>query len=327
MAILTFKGGVHPHNDGKALSKNKAIEEFLPNGEIVIPMGQHIGAPATPIVNVGDRVLVNQKIGEMSGFVSANVHSSVSGTVKKIEPRLLASGTKCMSVAIENDNLYEEVPITDFRIPSVMSVDDKIEIIKEAGIVGMGGAGFPAHVKLSPKNRDDIEYVIVNGAECEPYLTSDYRRMIEEPEKIVEGLQLILSMFDNAKGIIAIEDNKLDAFKKVKEAAKNDANIDVKKVFTKYPQGGERSLIFATTGRAINSSMLPADVGCIVHNVDTVCAIRRALIDKKPLVTRIVTVTGNAISKPKNYKVPIGTMMQELVDDAGGFKENNFGRT
>lgn len=319
MAILSFKGGVHPF-DGKALSKTEPIEDYLPKGEIVIPLSQHIGAPASPIVKAGDRVLVNQKIGEASGFISANIHSSVSGTVKKIEPRLVTGGNKVQSVVIENDNLYEECPVTDLRSPEDMTAEEKLELVKEAGVVGMGGAGFPAHVKLSPKNKDDIEYIIVNGAECEPYLTSDYRRMIEQPEYLIEGLRLVLSMFKKAKGIIAIEDNKTDAARKIRELVKNETDIEVKVVYTKYPQGGERALIYAVTGRKVNSDMLPADVNCIVHNVDTIFSIRRAIAEKKPLIDRIVTITGDAVNKPKNLKVRIGTNMRELIDAAGGFK-------
>lgn len=319
MAILSFKGGVHPF-DGKALSKTEPIEDYLPKGEIVIPLSQHIGAPASPIVKAGDRVLVNQKIGEASGFISANIHSSVSGTVRKIEPRLVTGGNKVQSVVIENDNLYEECSVTDLRSPEDMTAEEKLELVKEAGVVGMGGAGFPAHVKLSPKNKDDIEYIIVNGAECEPYLTSDYRRMIEQPEYLIEGLRLVLSMFKKAKGIIAIEDNKTDAARKIRELVKNETDIEVKVVYTKYPQGGERALIYAVTGRKVNSDMLPADVNCIVHNVDTIFSIRRAIAEKKPLIDRIVTITGDAVNKPKNLKVRIGTNMRELIDAAGGFK-------
>ena len=305
MSILTFKGGVHPHNDGKDLSKASPIADYIPTGEIAIPLAQHIGAPASALVKKGDRVLVNQKIGEASGFISANIHSSVSGTVKNIEPRLVASGDKVLSVIIENDGLYETVPVTDKRGSDELSKEEKLKLIKEAGIVGMGGAGFPTSVKLSPKNADDIEYYIVNGAECEPYLTSDYRRMIETPELIVKGAKIAISLFKKAKAIIAIEDNKRDAVAKIKEAVKGDPDIEVKTVYTKYPQGGERSLIYATTGRMVNSSMLPADVNCVVNNIDTVYAIYNAVENKLPLTHRIVTVTGNAIANPQNFRVPI----------------------
>ena len=320
MSVLTFKGGVHPHNDGKDLSKAIPITDYVPVGEIVIPLTQHIGAPASALVKKGDRVLVNQKIGEASGFVSANVHSPVSGTVKNIEPRLVANGDRVMSVIIENDGLYETVPVIDKRGPEDLTKEEKLRLIKEAGIVGMGGAGFPTSVKLAPKNADDIEYFIVNGAECEPYLTSDYRRMIETPELIVKGVKIVLSLFRQAKAIIAIEDNKRDAIAKMREAVKGDPDIAVKTVYTKYPQGGERTLIYATTGRMINSSMLPADVNCVVNNIDTVYAIYNAVENRQPLTERIVTVTGDAITSPQNFRVPIGTNLAELVDAAGGFK-------
>ena len=318
MSILTFKGGIHP-KDGKAMSKAKAIKTLTPKGEIVIPLSQHIGAPATPCVEVGDRVLVGQKIGEASGFISANVHSSVAGTVKKIEPRMIASGAMVNCVVIENDDSYEEY-IWELKDYEDMSKDDIRAAIKEAGIVGMGGAGFPTHVKLTPKDDDAIEYVIVNGAECEPYLTSDYRRMIEEPQVLIDGLKIVLSLFKNAKGIIAIEDNKLDAITELKKLTKNEDNIQVKGVYTKYPQGGERALIYAVTGREVNSSMLPADVGCVVNNVDTMFAIHNAVINHKSLYTRVVTVTGDAVTTPGNYLVPIGTSFNEVIEAAEGFK-------
>ena len=319
MSILTFKGGVHPHNDGKDMSKALPIADYVPQGEIAIPLSQHIGAPAAALVKKGDRVLVNQKIGEAAGFISANVHSSVSGTVKAIEPRLVASGSMVMSVIIENDGLYEEVDTEPVKPYQELSREEKIAMVKEAGIVGMGGAGFPTNVKLSPKNADEIEYYIVNGAECEPYLTSDYRRMMETPEKLVLGLKIALSCFPKAKGIIAIEDNKQDAIVKMKEAVKGDPKIMVKTVYTKYPQGGERTLIYALTGRMVNSSMLPADVNCVVNNIDTVYAIYNAIVNGKPLTHRIMTVTGDAIAKPQNFRVPIGTNLAELVEVAGGF--------
>lgn len=318
MSILTFKGGIHP-KDGKAMSKAKAIKTLTPKGEIVIPLSQHIGAPATPCVEVGDRVLVGQKIGEAAGFISANVHSSVAGTVKKIEPRMIASGAMVNCIVIENDDSYEEY-IWEIKDYKDMSKDDIRAAIKEAGIVGMGGAGFPTHVKLTPKDDDAIEYVIVNGAECEPYLTSDYRRMIEEPQVLIDGLKIVLSLFKNAKGIIAIEDNKLDAITELKKLTKNEDNIQIKGVYTKYPQGGERALIYAVTGREVNSSMLPADVGCVVNNVDTMFAIHNAVINHKSLYTRVVTVTGDAVTTPGNYLVPIGTSFNEVIEAAEGFK-------
>lgn len=326
MGLLTFSGGIHPY-DGKDLSKNKTICDYLPKGEGVYPLSQHIGAPAVPIVKKNDRVLVGQKIAQAGGFVSANIHSGMSGTVKAIEPRMTVGGTKVMSIIIENDGLFEEADFTQNIKPlDKMYREDVKDAIKEAGVVGMGGAGFPAHVKLSPKNEDAIDTIIVNGAECEPYLTSDYRRMIEEPEKIVIGLQIVINLFDHASGIIAIEDNKPDAIKKLTELTKDIDNIRVNPVKTKYPQGAERQLIYANTGREINSSMLPADAGCIVHNIDTIYAIYNAIIEGRPLFERIVTVTGDAVNDTANFRVRIGTNMRELIDAVGGFNIEDPGK-
>lgn len=319
MATLTFTGGIHPY-DGKELTKEKPIREVLPKGELVYPLSQHIGAPATPIVKKGDRVLTGQKIAEASAFVSAPVYATVSGTVKCIEPRRVVTGDSVMSIVVENDGLYEEVEYAPALDLETCSREEIIERIKEAGIVGMGGAGFPTFIKLSPKNPEKIDYVIVNCAECEPYLTSDYRRMLEEPEKLINGLKVSLSLFPNAHGIMAVEDNKKDCIELLKRLTKNDNRISVKALRTKYPQGAERQLIYATTGRKINSSMLPADVGCVVNNVDTVVAVGSAVFEGKPLMERIVTVTGDAIKNPCNFKVRIGTNYHELIEEAGGFR-------
>lgn len=319
MAKLTFSGGIHPY-DGKDLSKDKPILDVLPKGDLVYPLSQHIGAPAQAIVAKGDRVLVGQKIAESGGFVSAPIYASVSGTVKAIEPRRVVTGDMIMSIVVENDGLYEDVGFYPVAPVDKLSKEEILEAVREAGIVGMGGAGFPTHVKLSPKEPDRIEYVIANCAECEPYLTSDYRRMMEEPEKLIDGLRIVLKLFDNAHGILAVEDNKPDCISLLKQLTKDDASISVKAVKTKYPQGSERQLIYATTGRKINSSMLPADVGCIVNNVDTLVAVYRAVAEGKPLIERIVTVTGDAIGNPRNFRVRIGTSYEELVEQAGGFK-------
>jgi len=319
MKALTFRGGSHPF-EGKDLSKDLKIKEVLPKGLLVYPMSQHIGAPASPIVKKGDRVLVGQKIGESQGFVSANIYSSVSGTVTAVEPRLTVSGAKVMSVVVENDNEYEKAEgVGQKRNYEQLTKDEIRNSIKEAGVVGMGGAGFPTHIKLTPKDDSKIEYVIVNGAECEPYLTSDYRVMLEEPEKIIQGLKVILKLFEHAEGIIAIEDNKPEAIKVMSKLVENESKIQVKVLKTKYPQGAERQLIYATTGRAINSSMLPADAGCVVDNVDTVVAISAAVCESTPTIRKIITVTGDAIKKPQNFCVPTGLNYAELVDEAGGF--------
>lgn len=291
MATLTFKGGIHPY-DGKELTKDKPIRDVLPKGDLVYPMQQHIGAPAKPIVKKGDRVLTGQKIAEAGAFVSAPVYATVSGTVKAIEPRRVVTGEEVMSIVVENDELYEETEAWEPLDVKKASREEIIDRIKEAGIVGMGGAGFPTFIKLSPKEPDKIDYVIVNCAECEPYLTSDYRRMLEEPRKLIDGLKVSLSLFPRAQGILAVEDNKKDCIALLRKLTKDESRISVKTLKTKYPQGAERQIIYAVTGREINSSMLPADAGCVVNNVDTVVAIYTAVHEGRPLMERIVTVTG-----------------------------------
>lgn len=320
MAKLTFHGGIHTY-DGKDLSKDKPVRPVLPKGDLVYPLSQHIGAPAKPIVEKGDHVLTGQKIAEAGGYVSAPIYATVSGTVKAIEPRRVVTGDSVMSIVVENDGLYEEVEYPAVKPLEEMTREEIIERIREAGIVGMGGAGFPTHVKLSPKEPEKIDYVIVNCAECEPYLTSDYRRMIEEPEKLVKGLKVSLQLFENARGILAVEDNKPDCIEALKKLTKDEQRISVKALRTKYPQGAERQIIYAVTGRAINSAMLPADAGCVVNNVDTVVAIYHAIYEGKPLMNRIVTVTGDAVADPCNFIVRIGTNYHELIEEAGGFKE------
>ncbi|NDO50339.1 electron transport complex subunit RsxC [Lachnospiraceae bacterium MD335] len=318
MAKLTFGGGVHPY-DGKELSKDKPMKTIIPTGEMVYPLSQHIGAPAVPIVKKGDRVLAGQKIAEAGGFVSAPIYATVSGTVKNIEQRRVVTGDMVNSIIVDNDGCFEEVAYTPHE-PDKLGKNEIIELIKEAGIVGMGGAGFPTYVKLSPKEPEKIEYVIANCAECEPYLTSDYRRMIEEPEKLVEGLKIILRLFDNAQGILAVEDNKPDCVKILTDLTRNEPKISVAALKTKYPQGAERQIIYATTGREINSSMLPADAGCVVDNVDTIVAVYHAVKEGKPLMNRIVTVTGDAVNDPRNFYVRIGMNYKDLIDEAGGLK-------
>lgn len=318
MGKLTFRGGIHPY-EGKELSKDHPIEKYLPKGDLVYPLSQHIGAPSVPCVKKGDTVLAGQKIADAGGFVSVPLHASVSGTVKGIEKRLNATGSMVGCIVIENDQQYQETEFQEARLED-LTKEEILNRIKEGGVVGMGGAGFPTHVKLAPKDPSKIEYILVNGAECEPYITSDYRRMIEEPEKVVKGLQVILTLFDSAKGYICIEDNKPDCIAKMKELVKDIDRIEVKEMMTKYPQGGERTLIYAATGREINSTMLPADVGCVVDNVETVISVYKAVILGRPVNSRVVTVTGDGIKEPKNLLVLAGTDMSELVDAAGGLK-------
>lgn len=320
MAKLTLLGKVHKSN-GKELSKDKPTTVFLPKGDLVFPMSQHIGAPAKPIVSKGDPVLFGQKIGEACGLISSNIISSVSGTVKAIEKRLTATGKMVESIIVTNDNEYTKINgLGQERDYTKMSENEIRDAVKDAGIVGLGGAGFPTHVKLTPKDSSKIDYVIVNGAESEPYLTSDYRLMIEDPEKIIGGLKIMLRLFKNAKGIIAIEDNKLKAIDRFRELIAGESNIVIRVLKSKYPQGGERQLVYATTGRKLNSKKLPADVGCIVNNVSTVAAIYMAVAKNTPLTNRIITISGDAIVEPQNFNVPLGMNFSELLEVAGGFK-------
>lgn len=303
------------------MSKDIPIKSVYPKSDLVYPLSQHIGAPAVPIVEKGDRVLQGQMIATAQGFVSSPVYSSVSGTVKAIEERRVVTGNNALSIVIENDGLYEKAEAFPVKPLEEMTSEEIIQRVSDAGIVGMGGAGFPTHVKLSVKEPGKIDYVIVNGAECEPYLTSDYRKMIEEPEKLIEGLKVYLKLFPYSLGIIAIEDNKPDCIKVFRALTKEEPRITVKALRTKYPQGSERHLIYAVTGREINSKLLPADVGCIVNNVDTVISVRRAVFEGLPLLHRIVTVTGNCIKNPRNFRVLIGTSYADLLKEAGGFKK------
>lgn len=319
MGLKTFKGGVHPF-EGKELSKDKPVKELKPTRDLVYPLSQHIGAPASPVVAVGDTVLKGQKIAEAGGFVSSPIYSSVSGTVKAIEPRRVAVGDMVNSIIIENDNNYTEVEYTEVEDVTKLSKEEIIKKISEAGVVGMGGAGFPTHVKLSPKEPDKIEYIIANCAECEPYLTSDYRRMMENPEMLVEGMKIVLQCFPTAKGLFGVENNKPDCIEKLETLVMDEPRMEVVPLLTKYPQGGERQLIKATTGREINSKMLPADAGCIVDNVETLVSIYKAVKLGRPVMERIFTVTGDAVADPRNFMISIGMSFEELLEAAGGLK-------
>ena len=321
MGLATFRGGVHPF-EGKELSMDRAVTVLTPtSGEMVYPLSQHIGAPAKAIVKVGDEVLVGQKIAEAGGFISAVVVSSVSGKVKKIEPRVTAGGAKSISIVIENDGQYTAVEgLGEDRDATKLSKQEIRDIVREAGIVGLGGAGFPTNVKLTPKDESKIDYIIVNGAECEPYLTCDYRMMIEEPERLIGGIKVMLQLFENAKAVIGVENNKPKAIEKLRALVKDEPKISVEALRTKYPQGGERSLIYAVTGREINSSMLPADAGCVVDNVNTVMAIYDAVCKRTPILERVITITGDAIKEPQNFKVRTGMNYNDIIEAAGGFK-------
>ena len=318
--ILTFKGGTHPPHSKKA-TESLAIERANEPKVVVIPMQQHIGAPCEPIVQVGDEVKVGQKIGEAKGFVSSPVHSGVSGKVTAIEPRLYSGGTAVTCIVIESDmkNTISD-DITPKGSLSDLSAEDIKNIIKEAGIVGMGGAAFPTHVKLTPPPDKKVDTVILNGAECEPYLTSDHRLMLEHPEEVVFGLQALMKVLGVKKGYIGIETNKPDAIEKIFEMAKGIEGIEVVALKTKYPQGAEKQLIHACTNREVPSGGLPADAGVVVNNVGTAAAVAKAIMTGMPLIERIVTVTGQGVNNPGNLMVKIGTSFREVIEQCGGLK-------
>ncbi len=317
-----YYGGVHP-SEHKEYSEHIALERFPDPKTVVIQMSQHLGAPANPIVQVGDTVKVGQKIGEAAGFISAPVHSSVSGTVVAIEPRMHGTrGCEMTAVVIESDGkntLHESVqpnkPLEE------LTPDEIIEIIKEAGIVGMGGAGFPACVKLKPAK--PVDTILVNACECEPMLTADHRTLLEFSDDIVFGLQAILKTTGAEKGLIVIEDNKPDAIELLQTKVAEVGNIDVFVARTKYPQGAEKTLIKRVMGRIVPSGGLPADVGVVVSNTSTVKAISDAIQKGMPLIERVATVTGPKIRKPGNFIVKIGTNVQELIDYCGGTTDDD----
>lgn len=325
--LASFKGGVHPP-EGKSLTEHKEIETYTPKpgGEFIFPLSQNIGAPCSPVVNKGDRVLVGQKIADSEAFVSAPIFSSVSGTVKEIGARMTLAGSVDPCIVIEDDGLYEQAPAL-FDVKQKPSVNDYIKIIHDAGIVGMGGACFPTHVKLSPPKDKVINWIILNGAECEPYLNCDNRLMIEEPEAIIEGLALVLKIFPKAKGIITIENNKPEAIKNLnaKLAEKKVKNITVVPHKVKYPQGAEKMIIWSVTKQEIPVvPALPADVGCIILNTRTVYQIYLALTKGLPVTERVISVTGDAIANPRNLRVPLGISVKELINACGGFNYNGY---
>lgn len=302
---------------------NCAIQCIDAEDIMVYPLSQHIGAPAKAVVAVGDRVLKGQLIAETGGFISAPVFSSVSGTVKAIENRLVVNGNNDECIIIENDR--ENETVSDFgkdRGLDSLSAEDIVDIIKKAGIVGLGGAGFPTGVKVSPKNANHIDTVIINGSECEPYLTSDYRLMLERNAEIIKGIKAVLKALPNAKAVIGIENNKPEAIKALDEKTSGEDKISVCPLKTKYPQGGERQLIYAITGRKINSKMLPADKGCIVLNTASCYAIYEAVYKNMPLIHKVMTITGEAVHSPCNVDVPLGVSHSYVLEKCGGAKDD-----
>ena len=320
MARLTFKGGVHPPYN--KLTADRAIEK-LPLPEILyVPLSQHTGAPAKPLVKRGDEVIGGQKIGEIAAFISANVHSPTSGKVKAIldHPHPVL-GKSVPTVVIEVDGEDRWVELTERE--DYLNTDPKeiVEAVKEAGIVGMGGAAFPTHVKLSPPPDNPIDTIIINGAECEPYLTADDRLMREHAHEIAEGAYLIMRAVGAKRGFVGIEDNKPEAIKEMKKAFREFPQFEVVELHTKYPQGSEKHLIKAITGREVPSGGLPLHVGVVVQNVGTAKAIYEAVRFGKPLIERVTTLTGDAVANPGNYLVKIGTPFGKVIEMTGGFKK------
>ena len=313
----TFKGGIHPPYN-KELASGKAITQAPIPSELVIALNQHIGAPNSPLVSPGERVTVGQKIGETDAFVSAPVHASVAGTVKAVEDIKNFTGQIVKSVIIEADPQQPAFEAKQAKPLAELSADEIRQIAKEAGLTGMGGAAFPTHVKLTPPKDKPVDTVIINACECEPFLTCDHRLMLERPSDLVEGLKLFIKAVGAEKGIVGIEANKMDAVEKVRSAASAEATIEVEILDVKYPEGSEKQLISAVTGRKVPPGKLPSEVGCLVQNVGTAIALFEAASTGKPLYERVLTVTGQGIKEPSNFLVKVGTPISALIDAAGG---------
>nr|WP_321357533.1 electron transport complex subunit RsxC [uncultured Draconibacterium sp.] len=322
--LKTFKiGGVHPPEN--KLSKDKKIEVLSLPKTVFIPVAQHIGAPATPTVKRGDEVKTGQVIAQSSSFVSTNIHSSVSGKVKKVDFSADSSGYPKQGIFIDVDgDEWEEGIDRSEDLVKKISVEgpDIVKKIQEAGIVGLGGATFPTHVKLVPPKGMKAEVLLINGVECEPYLTSDHRLMLEKADEIMVGIQLLMKAMGVEKAVIGIENNKPDAIKLLKEKSASYRGVSVQPLKVQYPQGGEKQLINAVTGKEVPSGALPIAVGAVVSNVGTAFAVYEAIQKNKPLVERVVTVTGKGVEKPSNFMVRIGTATSELIEAAGGLPEN-----
>ena len=318
-----FPGGIHPHEgaNGKAVNSGNAIEDVPAPKRVTIPLSQHIGAPAKPVVNKGDHVLVGQVIAEAGGFVSAPVHASVSGRVVEIATAPMPSGLHVPAIVIDNDFKDEWVELHPAPHPETLDAAGMQKIIREAGIVGMGGATFPTSVKVTPGKDKTIEKLLINGAECEPYLTADHRLMLEKPAEIIDGIHLLMLAFGVSEAVIGVENNKPDAIAALQDACRGTDGIRVQPLPVRYPQGGEKQLIYAITRWVVPSGGLPIDVGCVVLNVSTVFAIDEAVRLGKPLVQRVTTV-GGEVNNPRNFRVRIGTPVICLLEACGGLKSN-----
>lgn len=316
----SFRGGVHP-NDYKSYTANVHIEKVPVSKKVIIPVSQHIGAPGVPIVNIGDTVKKGQLIAKAEAPITSYVHASTSGEITDIAVYPSSYRDKSLAIVIESDGLDQWMPGLPLnRDWEKMKVEEIQGIIKEAGIVGMGGANFPTHFKLSYGPEKKIDTVILNGSECEPYLTSDYRLMIEETEKVVTGFRIALKCLNVKRGIVGVEDNKPEAIKVLKAAFKG-TGVEVVALPTKYPQGAERMLIKVLTGREIPAGKRHSDIGVVGLNVSTIVAVANAVVNGIPAIERVTTVTGDAIKEPKNLLVKIGTSFKDVIDYCGGYSK------
>ena len=316
-----FPGGIHPHEgvNGKAVNAGNAIVELSAPPRVVIPLSQHIGAPAKALVQKGDEVKMGQMIGEAGGFVSAPVHASVSGKVVAVQNCLLANGAESLAVVIDNNYKDEWVELTPCDHPETLTAAELANIARNAGIVGLGGATFPTSVKFSVPQGKKVEVLVINGAECEPYLTADHRLMLEKPAEIIDGLHLMMLALDVKEAIIGVENNKMDAVTALQAAAKDVEGITVKALPVRYPQGGEKQLVYACTRRKVPAGGLPLDVGVVVCNVGTVYAMARAIREGRPLIDRVTTV-GGLVNNPGNFLVRVGTPIEALIEACGGMQ-------
>lgn len=319
--LKTFRGGLHIQ-DFKEYTSKEPIKETEGGNIYVFPLQQHIGAPLTALVKKGDYVRVGDVIADNGeAFMSVPLHSSISGTVVAVEPRVHTSGFKVTSVVIENDFKYEQCDNLTRKNPDTMTADEIIKEIRNAGIVGMGGAGFPTHVKLSVPKDKKIDMLVINGAECEPYITADHRRMIESPETVIDGIKIVKKALGVDNVCIGIENNKKDAIKILEDTVGDDDGIKIIPLKTKYPQGGEKQLIYALTKRKVPTGGLPADVGIVVTNIDTVSQISIAFETGMPLIKRVVTLSGDCVKNPGNFLVRCGMSFEDLINQAGGFSK------
>ncbi|WP_458863791.1 electron transport complex subunit RsxC [Acidaminobacterium chupaoyuni] len=315
----TFQGGIHP-DDKKAATNKRPIEQMPAPAKVILPVSMHIGAPAKPVVAKGDTVFMGQLVAEAGGNVSANVHASVSGTVSDVALYPHPNGTKVLSVVIDNDGLDTPDPSLVPLDYSSMTPEEMLEVIRSAGIVGHGGATFPTHVKIQ-SGIGKVDTIIINGAECEPYITSDHRILLEHPEEVIEGAQILIKTLGVENVLLGIEENKADTYDALRKLLPQNNSIKLCPLKTRYPQGAEKQIIYALTGREVPSGKLPADAGCAVFNVDTAATICRKFKTGMNDIRRIVTVSGSAVATPKNLEVRVGTPIGDVFAAAGGFTE------